>query len=255
MQDLEGKKTALDDDAEIYKIHGERAEDRSAGEHWKNLDAKGKWQYFRNYYFWKTFVGILILALLGYIVYNALKPKPEELAFVVILDCAMDTGIVDQQFEKLVEKSGYDTKKAEINSDKRLTSAKNNTTDVTTISAYIFAGAMDIMIGTEDALNHYAQEGILRDLSTILPKDILDGIPEEQRFIFHYVPEKDDGADAVERDIFIGLRMDSTELVKEAKYTTSDTGFILSLVVNGKEDRLEGIYKIIRALYDLPQVQ
>ena len=255
MQDLDGKKTALSDDAEIYKLHEERAESHSAKEHWKSLDRKGKWQYFCSYYLWWTLGGIAVLTMIGYMIYSAVKPKPEELAFVIILDCAMDTGVVDDQFEKIVGKCGYDTKKAEINSDKRLTSAKNNLTDIQTLSAYIFAGSADIMIGTESALSHYAQQGILRDLAPILPQDILDGIPEEDRYIYHYVPEKDDDPDAVERDILIGFRMDGCDLVKEAKYTTGDTGFILSLVVSGSDDRLPGIYKIIRALYGLPQVQ
>ena len=54
MQNLEGKKTALNDDAEIYKLGTERSESKSSKQHWNELSAKGKWQYFRNYYLWKT---------------------------------------------------------------------------------------------------------------------------------------------------------------------------------------------------------
>ena len=248
MQDLEGKKTVLDDTAEIYKSGSARAESHSSKEHWKSLDRKGKWQYFRNYYLLKTVLAVLACALIGYMIYLAVRPKPKELAFVVILDSAMDAVTIDEYFEQSVESLGYSKKKAIINSDKRLTSSKQNVTDMQTISTYIFAKTLDIMIAPSGALDHYAQQRILRDLAETLPADLLAEIPEENRYIYHYVPEKDDPEGSVERDIFVGIRINHSAMVEDAKFTTGEVDYVLSLVATGSEDRLKDIYGIVRFL-------
>ncbi len=254
MQNLEGKKTALDDNAEIYKAYADRADSLTAKQHWKSLDRKGKWEYFCSYYLWKTLLALAIVALLGYMLYSSLKPKPEELAFVVILDLTMDPETVEDQFENYVKVAGYDPKKAVITSDKRLTSSGNNANDITTISTYIFAGTLDIMVAGNLTIERYASQGALRDLAETLPDDILKGIPEEKRYYFHYVPDKDAILGNEERDILVGLRMDGTNLVESAKYTDRETGYVLALVTTGKENKLPGIYKILRAIFELPQL-
>lgn len=253
MQNLEGKKTALDDNAEIYKTYADRADSMSAREHWKALDRKGKWQYFLSYYLWKVLAVLAVLLLLGYMLYSSLKPKPDELAFVVILDLTIDPAVVEEQFENYVKTAGYDPKKAVVTSDKRLTSSGNNPNDVTTISTYIFAGTLDILVANNLTVNRYASQGALRDLAETLPEDILKGIPEEKKYYFHYVPDKDEILGSTEKDILVGLRMDGTNLIESAKYSDQETGYVLSLVTTGKQNRLPGIYKILRAIFELPQ--
>ena len=46
MQNITGKQTALEDDAEIYKRGADRADNKTEKQTWSELSAKGKWSYF-----------------------------------------------------------------------------------------------------------------------------------------------------------------------------------------------------------------
>ena len=60
-QDLKGKKTRLDDGADIYQQRREVSERQK----WKELDGAGKLAYFRDYYLMKL-IGALAAVLLLY---------------------------------------------------------------------------------------------------------------------------------------------------------------------------------------------
>lgn len=253
MQDLEGKKTTLNDDAEIYKSGAERSDNKSARQHWKELSAKGKWQYFMTYYFWKLALGLAVLILVGYMIYSALKPEPKELSYVVILDNSLSADRLDEYFKDIAVKVDP-TKSSAVTVDTRLTSSLRTTSDIAAISTYIYAGSLDILIAVEPALFNYAQNGIICDLEKTLPADILAAVPEEKRFYFHYTPDGESPLGSDEKDILVGIRLDGMDLIEKTKFSTGETGYILTLVTTGGHVKDGTTFKVLRAILSLPQI-
>lgn len=252
MQNLEGKKTTLGDDAEIYKIGDQRSEGKSAKEHWNELSGRAKWEYFRNYYLLKTILAVVILVLVGAVVYAAVRPKPKELAFIVILDNVLDPIELEEYMEKKLPEMGEEKGKATVTFNTRLSSSQQVLSDIQAISTYIYAGTLDIMIAREDGLKPYAKVGMLCDLSETLPADILNAIPEESRFIYHFdtdreVPEQYQG-----KDMFVGFRIDDTEIVTKAKNEGAVTDYVLSLVASGDGLKNGDTFKVLRVILGLP---
>lgn len=249
---IDGKKTTLDDDAAIYKRRDERSESLSTKEKWKAMTKKQRRQFFMNYYFWKIMLGLAVVLLLGYIIYCAVRPKPKELSYIVILDNVLFSRDAEDYFEKAVLDMGYTTKEAVISGDMSLSSSGNSPTDAQAISTYIFAGTLDIMIGTENALRLYAQRGVLDDARKQLPQDILNALPDDAFVMYHYVPDSDAPEGDTERDICLGIRLDGTEFIESTKRITEETGYILNVVVNGKCVKSGDAFNVIRYLYQIP---
>jgi len=254
MQNITGKQTALDDDAEIYKRGAERADNKTEKQTWSELSAKGKWSYFCTYYLARILLVLAVLALVGYFLYSVLKPKPKDVAYIVVLDNTLDAVALQEFFDDAVVEMGYEKGKAEIFCDTRLSGSQNSLTDMSTLSTYIVAGTLDILIADEKGLRRYAENSMLVDLET-LPDDIKAAIPEEDRYIYHFVPNNDSPKDAVERDIFLGIRLDNTELIQNVKFTTRETDYILTLIPTGDGVKNGNAYGVIRAILGIPQVK
>ena len=254
MQNLTGKQTALEDDAEIYKRGADRADSKTERQNWRELDAKGKWSYFCSYYLAKLLLILAVLGLVAYALYSALKPKPVDVAYIAVLDNTLDAVALQEFFDEAVVEMGYKKGKAEIFVDTRLSGSQNSVNDMTTLSTYIVTGDLDILIADEKALRRYTNSGILVDFDT-LPDDIKNAIAEEDRFIYHYVPDKNSSEGETERDMFLGLCLDSNQLIQDAKFTTGDTGYILTIIKTGEGYKNGNVYGVLRVLLGLPQVK
>ena len=238
MQNLEGKKTTLGDDAEIYKVGTERSETKSARQHWKELSRKGKWDYFVTYYLWNM-------------IYAAVRPKKDPLVYLAVIDNVLEEDRLNTYFEDLSRE--IDGGKHPISVDTRLTSSVLTTQDMGAISTYIYAGDLDIMVAVEAALTSYAKSGMLCDLSETLPADILAAIPEEDRYYYHYVPDKNAPAGDTTHDIFVGIHVAEQEFIKSTNLTGYPIDYLLTLVTTGKHVKDGNAFKVLRAIYGLPQ--
>ena len=250
---IDGKKTTLNDNAEIYKKSEERSESRSVRETWNSLDRKGRWEFFKSYYLGRILLFLLIAFVVGALVFNVVKPKKKELSNVVILDQLLDNSKVTTFFRNTVEELGYSTKKATVIYDDSLTSSTRNVNDMQALTSFLFAGTMDMLMANDEAIDRYAHQLALCDLNKYLPEDILAAIPEENRYIYHFVPDKNSPEGEAERDIFVGIYMDSYDFVKDAKYTTGNTDYILSLIVTGERVKSGVAIGVLRSILGLPQ--
>lgn len=255
MQNLDGKKTQLDDDAEIYKVGAERSDNKSAGQHWKELDTKGKWQYFANYYLVYVVAILAGVFFLAYILYSALRPKPKELGYIVILDCELNTNKADAYFQNVTKELGYTTKEATITLNTGLSSAQHMIADTQALSTYFFAGTVDVLITKKEIIGRYAQIDILYDIRDILPDDIKAALKEEDYFTYHFVPDVHAAADAVERDIVVGICIDGLPFIEETKYVDGATNYVWSFVRSGDGVKTGDSFRILRSLLGLPQVE
>ena len=174
--------------------------------------------------------------------------------YLAVIDSVLDEDRLDIYFRELsheIDPSG----KAKIAVDTRLTSSIRTDQDMAAISTYIVAGTLDIMVGVEAALSTYAQNGMLCNLADTLPADLLAAIPEEDRYYYHYVPEKNSAAGDTERDIFVGINVAGKEFIKTSNLTGYDIPYILTLVATGQHVKDGNAFKVLRGIYGLPQTE
>ena len=164
------EKTKLDDDALLYQKRDEK-KDR---EKFKELDGKGKLQFFRDYYLLKVVIVVIAAVLLGSVIYTVVKPKPEA---------ALNVAVVNDQWEEQALEDFKTSLQDYLGLD-----ASNNTIEVmdalwlnddgsdmatrTKLMVNISAGMVDVMIADQEQFLSYAQQGLFVDLTEELPADL-----------------------------------------------------------------------------------
>ncbi len=81
-QNMEDKKTTLDDNAAIY---GKRDE-RDTKEKFAQLKGKDKWDFFKDYILGKLIIITASVVFAVFILYSIFGPKPETLMYVAVID-------------------------------------------------------------------------------------------------------------------------------------------------------------------------
>lgn len=240
--EIEHKKTTLEDNAAIYQKGEEREESKSTKQKWKELDTKGKWSFFVDYYLFKLILIVAAAALLGSLLYTTLKPRPDEQLYVIMLDNILDLEGTEDYFEKAIEGIGYDPDKNRIMLNDSLSS--QSASDLSNISTYAFAGTLDVLIAPETALQNYAKSSLLAPLEE-LPADILAAIPEEDRF--YYTNEKTGELH------FYGVRLDDTEFYKTLNKQGYDRSYTFSITQTG--EYMDNAVKLLRYMLGLPATE
>ena len=174
---LENKTTALDDDAAIYQ-HTEATETaKSLRQKLSEMTFKEKVRYLLDYYGLKALIVLAVLIFLGYTLWAMLRPKPETVAQIAIIDNPWDTALLDDYQEELIEKLKLDTKKQELPLGYSYRSS--NLSDGTALSTFLFANNLDILISSKDEISRYAENGVFYPLEDNLPADLKAVISEE----------------------------------------------------------------------------
>lgn len=99
------KKTALDDDAEIYQ----KREEKSEKEKWKQMDGKAKVQYFADYYLGKLIVAVIIIGIGASLLWHFFKPKDETVLYAAVIDESLDAtklAGMTSELEKICQADG-----------------------------------------------------------------------------------------------------------------------------------------------------
>ncbi len=245
IEHIDEKKTTLEDDASIYQKREDREESKSVKEKWSQLDRKGKWQFFVDYYLLKLifvlFFGGIIISLL----YTMLKPKPDELTYIALLDNRLDAVSVEEFFEKCVtDDMGLDAKKYTITCNTSLLS--DSTSDASTISTFMFAGAIDIFIAPKDALTRYVETKTLLAFDLDLPEDIRAILTEDD---FYYAVSPIDNNSHV-----FGICLDDTPFIQATEREGTNTSYYLAFTTNGDNVKDGDAWNTVRCILGLPTV-
>lgn len=193
-------KTKLDDDAVLYQ----KREEKDERQKWEKLDRKGKWQYFKDYYLLKVVLLLVVLAILGSVVYTMVKPRPEIILNVVVINQTMEEGqreafLTDlSNFLKIDEKE----QKIQLEDNYRLDMEKVDEMTMasqTKMMANASAGELDVVIADRQTFEHYMEQGMFVDLSQILPEDLYRRL-EDQMAEGCVLPRTDAEPDLTESD-------------------------------------------------------
>ncbi len=244
MQDIDQKKTILNDDAAIYQKREEREGGLSVKEKWKQLDTKGKFRFFVDYYLVTVLIVLFFAAILIGALYTMLKPKPKEISYIAVLDNTMDASQMEQFFDDALDTFDLNKKKFTITCNNALLS--NSPTDLTAVSTYMFAGTVDLIIAPANALTAYCNSQSIFPLEEKLPKDIADALTEDD--YLYAVSEQDQTSHA------FGIRLTDTYFGEKITRYNEDMTYYLCVVVSGKNVENGNTWRMVRHILGLPQI-
>lgn len=233
---IDNKKTALDDDASIYQRVESTESSKSERQKLSELSFKGKLRYLWDYYAVAAglilFFGGLIVATLIII----LKPKPNTVANFAIFDSPWIQKDVQAYSEEVLKHLGLDKSKNEVVISDGY--SFGSSTDGLAISTHIYAGDLDFIIGTFDAVQLYADNSIFLALDE-LPEDIQKAIADAGRV------SSEKAEEGVTRDYAFSLRGTAFELfVNSTGYETPE--MYIGLCTNSNPDRRDDVLRVLR---------
>ncbi|MBQ8281236.1 MAG: hypothetical protein IJZ25_02400 [Lachnospiraceae bacterium] len=178
-QNIEHKKSTLDDGASIYQRKDEREDSKSIKEKWASLNGKEKRQYFKDYFLGPILLGTFILGLVIYFIYSMfITGHTSKFMLAVLGDDLLDNTAMEGHLDTLSEHWDFSKKeKADYDTQVAVNKGVGATTGESTFLTYLYADSMNAVIGTKDELEKYGY--YFTDFKAELSEDILSQIPEE----------------------------------------------------------------------------
>lgn len=178
--DDEVKKTRLDKDSEIYNKN--RSETLNK-EEFNKLSPREKFLYYKEYYVPYILIVLAIVVAMTYVVVSIHKTDKQKESFY----CGMMTGVqfdketMDEMPDKFTEylktKTDY---KGYINADRTYFEVFYSTfTDDIRLDGFFDKNMFDIFITREDTFKSYIGNGTIKDLSKVLPDDLLKKVEDK----------------------------------------------------------------------------
>ncbi|MBE6940917.1 MAG: hypothetical protein E7436_06400 [Ruminococcaceae bacterium] len=209
----------------------------------KEMTWKERWEYFWEYYKVATIVTIFLAVVLGTILYDALKPRPE----IIIKGAVVNVALSEQTEKDLSEGllalfEGTEDQTAElmfstIVTDTSVThDASSNYAEITKLVAGITAQELDYLLMDEAAKNYFAQQEVFQDLANLLSREQLAAL--EGRLVYQTLKDGTEVPTAIDLS---GLPLDEG--------CTTGKGLYIGFPGNtGREDKLGALVEYLLAL-------
>lgn len=182
--DTKNKDTVLSDDAQIYSSH----KDVPEKEKWKKMNRDEKMTHFKDYYAVPLIIGILVIAIAGYLIGDAVLNYRNIVFMATIINDEIEEEKLETFNKDFLEYLGYNHKEDKTNiCDGFIMSGGSGTDTVSaaeSITSYIYAKQLDAMISDAATFDHYASLGCFLDL-----RDILTDEQYEKYSEYIYYPE------------------------------------------------------------------
>lgn len=202
-----------------------------AGMTWKE-----RFSYFFYYYGVITLVAVVILAMLGGLLYDAFREKPEVLfnGMTVNIDLSekAEAALTDGVFELL---GGEDPEKQKVTMDNAWLSHYDKNI-VTTLTAQVAAGQVDYILADQDALDYLAPWDVFTDLTLFMSQEDLE--PLKPRFAYGQRP---DGS-----RFPLAINLAGTAFAKELEFE----GENLYIAFPGNTDRVDDLPEFLDYLLE-----
>ncbi len=168
---MEGK-TVLNEDADIYRHPGEELTEK---EKWDHMDKKGKWQYFKDYYFrYLLFIGIIVSCIACLIIFKP-SPATETVLYVGFINEELDQEKEEEVKQELIDVLSLDPKKESVLFDTTLFIDEQNTTltkrTMEVLMEQFYTGNIDLFIAEKSIFEAYEKQGAFLKLKDVLPNE------------------------------------------------------------------------------------
>ncbi|MGN0164862.1 MAG: hypothetical protein ACI39R_01650 [Lachnospiraceae bacterium] len=234
-QNIDYKKSTLDDDASIYQKKEDRDETKSAKQKWSSMNGKEKKQYFKDYMLKPLLLGVFLVGIVIYLIYTIVFDASTTRFYLAVVGSNyMDNAAMEEHLDELAETWNFSKKeKAVYNPDVAMGSG--GFSDQSTFVTYLYAGSMNAVIGTKDQLEKYGY--YFTDYTSELPEDVLAQIPEEAWCELTYETNEPDTKQHRTESSYCALYLKYTVFADDIKDTKNTDNLILVFPLTGSEDK------------------
>ena len=226
----EEKEKLKQDKASIYEDHT----DEAIKEETKNLSWKGKLKQFQHYYLKGVIIAVVIIAMIGLQVYDAVT-KADVLLFICVQGDVIDDDNVEKIQKALNEYLGYQ--------DGKETVRLSLDGDDQQIQTFLYSGTADLLICSEENLEKWGHAGYF-----------YSEYPEKYRRYTQYISGEDVRSNTTDKNMkasdktqyFTGLSLEDSDKYKQLGGMLPDPVIAMSNESKHPEDA----EKIIRYLMD-----
>ncbi len=235
------KQTRLDDNASIYERRNPKSERQKLSE----MNGREKWQYFKDYYFKKTVISVLLISLVGYFLYTVLSPKPETVLHIACANYQFSEEQIEQLEQEVADYLGINPNTQEVLFDPSYILSDFDYSSAEKLSVLAFARELDVLIVPESKFQEYAFSGSLWSLSDQLPTDLYSAL-SDKFYLSQLRQDEESYENATGPSYVFGIYLDEVELFKN--YPTEDPP-VLGIVLSGENN--ENAVEFIRYLFGL----
>ena len=183
------KKTALDDDAEIYQ----KREEKTEKEKWNEMDGKAKVQYFADYYLGKLIVAVIVIGVGVSLLWHFFKPKDETVLYAAVIDESLDAkelADMTSELEKICQADGRH-QKVKIDDSFYLKDQA-----LARLEVYVESKQVDVIIADQKTFKKLAGYGYFENVDTFAKENDLS----ESESLYVYANGYKDTGDESEED-------------------------------------------------------
>ncbi len=162
-------------------------------ERWATLGLSEKCRYIWFYYRAYIIICLILAAFAVFFIRDIREKKPDEAFYVMVLDHALDEAKVEEMTLELAKCLGIDLSRTACVIETAY-SGGNNMESAATVSAYMQAGRVDLLIAPEDKFNTYAATGFLDPLTLQMYEGLTEGMDGERLFYASPVDYSQGGA-------------------------------------------------------------
>lgn len=243
---LKGKKTSLQENAEIYK---KRLDEESEKDKLKKMNGRQKLSYFATYYLPKLLVAAAAAALICFLLWSDVINKRTLVLRCAILNEAVLDSTLTEFADTFLSSIGEDPDKTAASfyvyythSDIAVEIGANAAEDLTEISSRIVAADLGCMIANEEDGKNYLDSGFFLDLGDFLTEQEYKAL---KPYLFHAqkgekIPEGDYG-------IYLDKSPVYQSLIKDIKTPVKSP--FLSIISNSDESSKDYARKLIHYLF------
>lgn len=200
---LKNKKTTLNDDAALYS----HREDVSEKEKWENMTTKERLRYFADYYLGKIVVVIIVLAVVGSIVYTMLRPRPDIMLSVAVVEDGINQQVYDDLKIKLEEFMALEPEKQETVFDTGYNFSNGDYQSWQKFSMLNLVGDLDVTLMPKSVFEEYAPGNYFSTVSPYLSESLSAAL---EPYFLEITLENDDGNEIPDSKAVYGIELSST---------------------------------------------
>jgi len=234
---LKNKKTTLSDDAALYS----HREDVSEKEKWENMTTKERLRYFADYYLGKIVVTIIVLAVVGSIAYTMLRPRPDVMLSVAVVEDGIHQTLYDDLKIELEEAMGLESEKQETIFDTGYNFSNGDYQSWQKFSMLNLVGDLDVTIMPKSVFEEYAPGNYFSTVSPYLSGSLSD---ELKPYFLEITLKNDDGTDIPDSKAVYGIDLSSTGICQNVQREEP-----MVLVINAAPKHAENIDDFLSFLF------
>lgn len=243
---LNGKKTSLKEEAEIYKKRSDRETEH---EKLKKMDGRQKLSYFTSYYLPILLIALAVAAIAGYLFWSDVLNKRDILIRCAVINEPIPDSTLTEFGDNFVASVGEDPDKKAASfyvyytrSDIASETGANPANDLSEITSRIVAADLGCMIADEPDGKNYLDNGFFLNMKDFLSKEEYDALED-----CLYIVADGEKIKAGAYGIYLESSSVYQGLIRDLP--ASDSNPVFSVITNSENESRDYAKKLIHYLF------